>query len=192
MSIKSRPCFVERDRFEPCNPRDCSPLQRVQRDIFDPAAKMIRKTDLQVHIALHASSTFRPASAPSTRFFFPRARYHSIGNSLVEMTLQVLVGIIDQQLLQAVVVELFESVDIQHSDEAPHIAGRRHASITVPKKKDSIFVARMRLHESLAGREGSDSHLDTVSNPECVSLCSRFHRASISGGTDVNSWEKEP
>lgn len=34
----------------------------------------------------------------------------------------MLVGIVDKQLLQAVRVELLEPVDVQHADEAPHVA----------------------------------------------------------------------
>lgn len=38
------------------------------------------------------------------------------------MALEVLVGVVDEQLLEAVGVELLEAVDVQHADEAPHVA----------------------------------------------------------------------
>ncbi len=41
---------------------------------------------------------------------------------LVEMSLEVLIGVVDEQLLQAVGVELLEPVDVQHADKPPHIA----------------------------------------------------------------------
>lgn len=41
------------------------------------------------------------------------------------MALQVLVGVVDEQLLQAVGVELLEAVDVQHADEAPHVPDTR-------------------------------------------------------------------
>lgn len=42
--------------------------------------------------------------------------------SLIEVSLQVLIGVVDEKLLEAVGVELLESIDVQDTDETPHLA----------------------------------------------------------------------
>lgn len=48
--------------------------------------------------------------------------YNGTIYALVEVALEVLVGVVDEQLLEAIGVELLEAVDVQHADEAPHVA----------------------------------------------------------------------
>lgn len=56
---------------------------------------------------------------------------------LVKVALQVLVGVVDEQLLQAVCVELLEAVDVQHADEAPHVA-----AVTPPQEQQKPSQAK--------------------------------------------------
>lgn len=47
---------------------------------------------------------------------------------LVEVVLQVLIGVVDAELLKAVLVEILESKDVQNADRVTlhHTSGQRH------------------------------------------------------------------
>lgn len=51
-------------------------------------------------------------------------------DSLVEVPLQLLVRVVDEQLLQAVGVEVLEAIDVQHADESPCVTvDRKHGKV---------------------------------------------------------------
>lgn len=46
------------------------------------------------------------------------------------MALQLFIGVVDEQLLQAVDVEVLEPVDVKHANEPPVIAEHRTSKVT--------------------------------------------------------------